>query len=92
MSNRSTRKIRHRSDAPTVFTFKQRVQMGQITGKLKRKEITIEEIAVSEKYSWMIKAWNKIKEEAITQMETSNIEEMAQLPAEVPSPAQEPVQ
>lgn len=91
MSNRSVRKVRHRSDAPTVFTFGQRAQMGQITGKLNRKEITIEEIAASEKYSWMIEAWNKIKEEAITQMETSNIEEMVQLPAEVPSPAQEPV-
>jgi hypothetical protein len=84
MSRRAIRKVRHRPDAPKVFSFKQRVQMGQITRKIKNKEITLEQIQNDPKIAWMIDVWREIKREAEIQ-----VEEMAPLPSEVPAPAQE---
>lgn len=81
MSKRSARKVRHRPDAPKVFSFKQRVQMGIITGKINRKEIALQEIENDPKLVWMLNAWKEIQQ---------SVEPMIALPAEVPAPAQEP--
>lgn len=84
MSKRSSRKVRHRPDAPKVFSFKQRVQMGIITGKINRKEITLDEIRGNPSTSWMLEAWQEVKQEAMEQVE------MMALPSEFPAQANEP--
>ena len=84
MSKRSTRKVRHRSDAPRVFSFKQRVQMGQITKLINEKKITLQQIEADERYSWMLQAWEEVKQEAMEQVE------MVALPSEFPAQFNEP--
>lgn len=81
MSRRSVRKVRHRLDAPKVFSFKQRVQMGMITGKINRKEITLQDIEKDPKLVWMLDAWKEIQQA---------VEPMVALPAEVPAQFNEP--
>ncbi len=44
MSKRAHRKIRHRENSPTILTFKQRVHMGAVKGKLLRKEMTYDDV------------------------------------------------